>query len=103
MTSLKRVCVQRVSTNILDAHTPRTKAAPTVPSTRETIDLVSDDESGVVVKKREPSSSPLRKQFARHVQNSVTVRKRSKQPDFQENAPVQPFVKKQRSPSGISV
>jgi hypothetical protein len=37
------------------------------------------------------------------IPNSVTVRKRSKQPDFQENAPVQSFVEKQRSPSGIAV
>jgi len=86
-----------------DTHTPRTKAISNVPSSRETIDLVSDGEDGVVVKKREPSSSPVHKQFVMDAPKSVTVRKRSKQSDIHEDTPVQQSVKRQRSPSGMAL
>lgn len=99
-TPLIPVCLKCFLANFIDTHTPQTKSAPKLPSTRETIDLVSDDESGVLVKKREPSSSPVKKQSATDVPNSVTVRKRSKQTNTQGDTP---SMKKQRSPSGVAV
>ena len=81
--------------------TPRTASTATIPSTRETIDLISDDEGDIHVKKKDPSSSP---DNIPTVPVSITMRKRVKMGDIQDETPSRPPpLKKQKSPSEASL
>jgi hypothetical protein len=74
-----------------------------IPSTRETIDLVSDEESDVLVKKRDPSVSPATDQLSHTMPSTVTMRKRFVKDDFQDDTPSRPPVKKHKSPTGEAI
>ena len=77
--------------------TPRTTSSAPIPSTRETIDLISDDEGDTLVKKKEPSSSPSNTSA---LPVSITMRKRVKMGDIQDETPSRPPpFKKQKSPT----
>jgi len=78
--------------------TPRTTSTATIPSTRETIDLISDDEGDTIRKKKEPSSSP--NNILPSIPTSITTRKRVKMGDIQDETPSRPPAKKQKSPTG---
>jgi hypothetical protein len=77
--------------------TPRTTSNTTIPSTRETIDLISDEEGDTVIKKKEPSLSPSN---IPSIPTSVATRKRVKMGDIQDETPSRPPLKKQKSPTG---
>jgi hypothetical protein len=70
------------------------------PSTRETIDLTFDNETHTIVKKKEPSTSPDLIPRNSSPPQTVTVRKRQKNHDIQDEIPSQPTPKRQKSPRG---
>lgn len=84
--------------------TPQTTTASRIPSTRETIDLVSDDEDDIV-KKREPLTSPIHGDIS-DMPTTVTARKRQTaimrvQQDETPSRP--PQIKKRKSPTGLAL
>ena len=70
------------------------------PSTRETIDLTFDNETDTIVKKKEPSTSPDLIPHNSNPPQTVTVRKRQKIQDIEDDTPSRPPPKKQKSPRG---
>jgi hypothetical protein len=86
--------------NLLDVQTP-IPSTPYVPSTRDTINLVSDDETDVTVKRRDHSLSPVRNPTVSNpVPTTVTMRKRLVKDGLQDETPSRPPKKKQKSPTG---
>jgi hypothetical protein len=82
--------------------TPQTTTTSRIPSTRETIDLVSDDEDDIV-KKREPLTSPLHGGIS-GMPTTVTVRKNQTaiiQEDKTPNRP--PPINKWKSPTRLAL
>ena len=71
------------------------------PSTRETINLVSDDEDAVI-KKEKPSILPPESNSSA-IPTSITVRKRLKKDEPSEETPCRPPSKKQKTPPNTSL
>src|ERR1700694_1021647 len=90
----------------VEIRTPQTSTTSKIPSTRETIetiDLVSDDED-VVVKKREPSTSPIAGNTS-NMPTSVTIRKQqTPNTGVQDETPCRPPpFKKRKSPTSLAL
>ena len=66
------------------------------------IDLTFDDETDPTVKKKEPSSSPDLIPHNSNPPQTVTVRKRQKNEDIQDDTQSRPPPKRQRSPRGAA-
>jgi hypothetical protein len=93
----------RALLNLLDVQTPRITTTPYIPSTRDTINLVSDDETDVTVKKRDHSLSPVQNAVSNAVPTTVTMRKRIVKDDLYDETPSRPANKKQKSPTGEAI
>jgi hypothetical protein len=82
--------------------TPRTVLTVATPSTRETIDLVSDDEEDLIIQKRKSLSPPF---LVPPVPVSITTRKRIETGDNQDETPSRPPPppKKQKFPTAAAL
>jgi hypothetical protein len=93
----------RAILNPLDVQTPQITSTPYVPSTRDTINLVSDDEADVTAKKRDHPLSAVQNAVHNAVPTTVTIRKRIVKDDLQDETPSRPANKKQKSPAGEAI